>query len=362
MSVDPEPGPETADLPTAVPPSSGDQPAQPMASAPPSQEDVLGVRIAAALIDLAVLLGVFLVFVLLVGEVSTADGTLMFSLGGAETALYIVLALVYYFALEAAIGQTVGKRLLGLRVVRPDAGRPSVGATAVRTLLRIVDWLPLLYLIGFISMLATGQRRLRLGDLAARTGVGRAAPARHRAIAAVVMAGLLLVLVGAAVQQASEADAGSNTYQGNGVSFDYPAGWREDSAEMGVTSGGDALWSTAVALGERDLVTVQVYQLNRPVTEQNLDAVKPELEQLVGQLAAQIGGSVQSGPDEVTVAGMPGVRFEVTGTESGIPFESTLVFAFADMTEYFINCQHTEENADEIGRGCEQIVRTFTLT
>ncbi|HKA69943.1 MAG TPA: RDD family protein [Actinomycetes bacterium] len=351
MSVSPEPGSETPERPASASP------------APPSHDDLLGPRISAALIDLALLLGLFLVLVLLVGEISTSDGSLMFSLSGVEGVLYVTLALIYYFALEAAIGQTVGKSLLGLRVVRSDGARPSVGSVAVRTLLRIVDWLPLLYLIGFITMLATGQRRLRLGDLAAGTGLGRAAPARHRAIAAVVMSVLLLGLAGFAAQQADGSAEEISTYQGNGVSFDYPAGWRQGSGETGASSGGaDTLWSTAVGVADRDLVTIQVYPLNVPVTEQNLDAVKPELEQLVGQLAAQLDGSVRSGPDEVTMAGLPGVRFEVTGTVDGISFQSLLVFAFADATEYFINCQHTDENADEIGQGCEQIMRTFTLT
>lgn len=331
--------------------------------APPGQDDVLGLRISAALIDLAALLGVYIVLVLLVGEVSRADGEFTFSLGAVEIALYVALALLYYFVLEAATGQTLGKRLLGLRVVRPSGGRPAIGSIAVRTVLRIVDWLPVLYLIGLFSMLATGRRRLRVGDLAAGTGVGRAVPARHRGLAALAMSVLLLVLVGVATQRASDSVEESNTYLGNGVTFDYPAGWIEGSGEMAASSaGGETLWSTAVGLAERDLVTIQVYRLKVPVTAQNLDAVTPELEQLVRQLAAQLGGSVQRGPDDETVAGMPGVRFEVTAAVAGIPFQSTLIFAFADTIEYFINCQRTAENADELGQGCDQIMRTFTLT
>src|SRR4029434_649943 len=72
-------------------------------------------------------------------------------------------------------GQTVGKLLTGVRVVRADGDRPPVGAVAIRTVVRLVDWLPLLYLVGFLTMLATGARRQRLGNLAARTGIARAA-------------------------------------------------------------------------------------------------------------------------------------------------------------------------------------------
>jgi uncharacterized RDD family membrane protein YckC len=155
------------------------EPSEPLSPVPAGQEDVLGRRIAAALIDIALLFGLFVVLGLTIGESKTEGGSASVSLNGAGAALYFALVLVYYFALEAAIGRTVGKLLLGLRVVRPDGGRPSVSAIAVRTLLRIVDWLPLLYLVGFISLLSTGPRRQRLGDLAAKTIVARTVPARR---------------------------------------------------------------------------------------------------------------------------------------------------------------------------------------
>ena len=50
---------------------------------------------------------------------------------------------------------------------------PAPGSVGLRTVLRVVDGLPFLYLVGFVAMLATGARRQRLGDLAARTLVTR---------------------------------------------------------------------------------------------------------------------------------------------------------------------------------------------
>ena len=37
--------------------------------------------------------------------------------------------------------------------------------------MRVVDWLPSLYVVGAITVAATGDRRVRLGDLAAKTKV-----------------------------------------------------------------------------------------------------------------------------------------------------------------------------------------------
>jgi hypothetical protein len=100
----------------------------------------------------------------------------------------------------------VGKLLLGLRVVRTDGSWPSVVVIAARTLLRVVDWLPFLYLVGFIAMLATGARRQRLGDLAARTGVAQALPVRHRSLAATATALVVVVLLGFSFYRASDDD------------------------------------------------------------------------------------------------------------------------------------------------------------
>lgn len=154
---------------------------EPYPMPPANPDDVLGRRIAAGLIDVGLLLILFIVFAVTIGDSESHKGSGSTSgsasLSGGPFFVYLGLVLVYYFVLEAAVGATVGKLLLGLRVVGSDGDRPSTGAIALRTLLRIVDWLPFLYLVGFIAMLATGARRQRLGDLAAKTSVGRASTA-----------------------------------------------------------------------------------------------------------------------------------------------------------------------------------------
>jgi uncharacterized RDD family membrane protein YckC len=361
MSV-PEPPAQTGE--PVIPGAAGgeDQLPAPASPAPADLQDLLWQRISAALIDLAVLLGVFFVLSVATGGASWDQGPSFYLTGGAAI-LFLALVLGYYFALEAAFGQTVGKYLLGLRVVRPDGSRPSTSAITVRTVLRIVDWLPLLYLVGFITMLATGTRRPRLGDLAARTRVDeREAPARHRGILATLMTVVLLLVVGVAVQQAADSNQGSHvrdgTYRGHGVSFDYPAGWQELPKFQ---AGGDEQWSAAVAAADLDLVVVAAYAPYGPVTAENLNTAKSDFEGRVQQAAEQTGGTVLAGPEEITVAGKPGLWFRLTGTHDGTPYESRLVFVFDGTTEYAINCQHTAENADEIERGCDQIIRTFTV-
>src|SRR5260221_12522374 len=69
-------------------------------------------------------------------------------------------------------GQTPGKRMLGIRVIREN-GYPMRPIDAViRNLVRIVDWLPSGYGIGVLTMLLN-KRSKRLGDFASGTIVVR---------------------------------------------------------------------------------------------------------------------------------------------------------------------------------------------
>jgi uncharacterized RDD family membrane protein YckC len=368
MSVIPEPPQASEPVPDAsadgVDPSRA---SEPVPDGSVGGEDLLGLRIGAALIDLALLLVLFVVLAVVVGEaiVNRVGVAFSFSLDGSGFALWVALALLYYLVLEAAIGQTVGKLLVGLRVVRAGGGRPNVWQVAARTSVRVVDWLPALYLVGFIAMLATGARRQRLGDLAADTRIARAVPMRHRGLAAAGLASsLVLVLAGSVVYvAASDQDEGAQTYRGNGVSFDYPAGWAEGTTEtFAETGNADELWEVAFVLDRWSLVTVAASRINMPVTAEDLDAFTAELEGAVRELfVQQLGGTVQSGPEEITVAGKPGLRFRGTGTFEGTPIEITFVSVLDGTTQYTLNCQHTPEWAEEIERGCQQIVRTFTV-
>jgi len=72
---------------------------------------------------------------------------------------------------EAATGATLGKRLVGIRVVGEDGEHVTFGAAVVRNLVRLVDAL-FFYLVGFVSALLSARGQ-RLGDRAARTIVVR---------------------------------------------------------------------------------------------------------------------------------------------------------------------------------------------
>jgi uncharacterized RDD family membrane protein YckC len=96
-----------------------------------------------------------------------------FRLEGAPAGLYFAFCLAYFIASEAAWGGTPAKMLFGMRVVREtDGAKIGWQESVVRNFLRVVDVLPVLYLVGFLLALSSPKTQ-RLGDRIARTVVIR---------------------------------------------------------------------------------------------------------------------------------------------------------------------------------------------
>ncbi|GAB7092028.1 hypothetical protein JCM18237_22990 [Halorubrum luteum] len=121
-------------------------------------------RIAAFIVDFLVL-GIALgLLVFVVGLVS--DG-LAVAVGG----LSGLVVFAYFIYMEGAYGQTIGKRVLGIVVVKSDGSPCDMKASAIRNVLRIVDGL-FAYLVGLVVILLTDDDQ-RVGDLVGNTVVAR---------------------------------------------------------------------------------------------------------------------------------------------------------------------------------------------
>src|SRR5579859_6423302 len=138
----------------------------------------IGSRAAAAVVDTTIqAVTMLVVFIAL----TAANG--LASVGGGAGATTLLLALFVlallavadgYFILFEIVwnGQTPGKRMVGIRVIREN-GYPMRPIDAViRNLVRIIDWLPGAYGIGVLTMLLN-KRSKRLGDFASGTIVVR---------------------------------------------------------------------------------------------------------------------------------------------------------------------------------------------
>ena len=147
--------------------------AQGVSGAPTALEvHVTGRRVLATLVDGIVLGILFTIMSMLFGSSSAEGGAVSASLGGLASLVYFLIVVAYYILLEGYLGQTVGKMLLGIKVVREVTGEvPGLGGAAIRTILRLVDGF-FFYAVAFITVLISGKNQ-RLGDMAANTLVIR---------------------------------------------------------------------------------------------------------------------------------------------------------------------------------------------
>ncbi|MBL7779061.1 MAG: RDD family protein [Chitinophagales bacterium] len=124
-----------------------------------------GKRILAYLIDFAICT-LYVIFIIKILDNSRFEN------GYDEWGLWMVLyfpVVVYDLVFETLMnGQSPGKKILKLRVVRQDGGRPSFTQFATRWLLRFIDFTCSLGMAGTLSVALTKLNQ-RLGDTAAGT-------------------------------------------------------------------------------------------------------------------------------------------------------------------------------------------------
>lgn len=130
----------------------------------------VGSRFTAALVD-------FTIQVALVTAVAIALGVAGLLRSGWGTAVFFLVNFAIFAAYDVsfevlASGRTPGKRMNGLRVVRTDGAPVRFLTSAIRNVMRLVDFLPTFYLVGITAILST-RKNQRLGDLAAGTLVVR---------------------------------------------------------------------------------------------------------------------------------------------------------------------------------------------
>jgi uncharacterized RDD family membrane protein YckC len=137
----------------------------------------VGSRFIAAMIDTIILVVVEVValvtFGLLLSNSTIFPDEIAEAIGGWIAAIYGLLAFVilwgYYIVFEMLWnGQSPGKRLTRLRVIRSDGTAVTFVEVIVRNLVRLIDFLPLFYGARLITMFIDGKAR-RLGDMAAGT-------------------------------------------------------------------------------------------------------------------------------------------------------------------------------------------------
>jgi uncharacterized RDD family membrane protein YckC len=133
-------------------------------------------RALAFLIDSVVLALVSLPFMDFGTKTRIEDGRAIevhqFGLNGIEFPLWLAFTFIYFVVLEWRFAATIGKAIMGIRVVAQDGQPPPLDKVLIRNAMRVVDAFPYFipYLVGLITM-GESRGRQRLGDKAAGTMV-----------------------------------------------------------------------------------------------------------------------------------------------------------------------------------------------
>ena len=79
----------------------------------------------------------------------------------------LLIPVGYYTYLEGTSGQTLGKRIINIKVVKADGSRCDMSSAFLRSILRIIDSL-FIGIVGIIVILTT-EKKQRIGDIVANT-------------------------------------------------------------------------------------------------------------------------------------------------------------------------------------------------
>jgi len=128
----------------------------------------LGSRFLARLLDSVIQLLIIIALAVVLGVTGSS---------GIGIAFFVIMVFLVVFAYDVVLetlnnGRTVGKMAAGIRVVGLMGEPVRFVTSSVRNIARIADFLPVFYLVGTISIVAT-QHDQRLGDLAGGTVVVR---------------------------------------------------------------------------------------------------------------------------------------------------------------------------------------------
>lgn len=133
----------------------------------------VGPRILAYIID-------FLLFVLIFIAVAIGNGVIHNMNNSFALGLSIIIVVVFYIFYDLLCeifmnGQSIGKKIMKIKVISLDGGRPSVGQYILRWLFRIIDFGLTWGGCGLITA-AVSEKNQRIGDMVAGTTVIRTSP------------------------------------------------------------------------------------------------------------------------------------------------------------------------------------------
>jgi len=253
-----------------------------------------GTRATAYLIDIGVQLAVIVVVsTVLVREIWSTTSDLVVT--GIFALVYFLVTFGYFVLFETLdSGRSLGKRALGLRVVRLDGTGVGFLASLVRNLVRVLYEIPVFYLVDGGLILGT-SRNQRLGDLLAGTIVVRDRSDRFSQFASTPLGDLAQWSAGsgAAWSGAAGSAATGSAATGSGAAWaggsGGPGGWGQvQPPDPRSWLPPELTWWDATGVDQTEMAVVHAFLARR--CQYDPTARRALAEQLAGRLHPKVAG------------------------------------------------------------------------
>lgn len=144
---------------------------------------------------------------------------------------------------------------------------------------------------------------------------------------------------------------------GSPYCFTVPAGFEDVSSSVTVDASiGQEKYRSAVAVGDRDLIIVSVYELRVDTDGIADDTLEGELKTVLAQLAQQGFTFDSTTAEKTTVDGARSFSYHALQKSSGL--ESDVYFLFRGKNELQVNCQWKDDEA-AITKGCKSVLASL---
>ena len=153
------------------------------------------------------------------------------------------------------------------------------------------------------------------------------------------------------------------TYEGNGITFQFPKEFRTSKSITSTNPGAaNKLWETAIGLTADDGVFLTGYQLKTAITPENFEQYyKILVEETVG--GTPRAAKVTVPPSALKVNALPAFQFSVEGElRPGVATRNRAISVYFNTTQVFVSCQvRDEKNATKVDAACDSVLATLRV-
>ena len=167
--------------------------------------------------------------------------------------------------------------------------------------------------------------------------------------------------IGAIAAVTLAACGGPATYSAGGVTFQYPHGWKVILAPATTPGSLGVTTRFGVGLDSANVVILVSTHLAQSIGAQDTASTEQSVIQALSSSAKSRGATVQ-GPGAGRLGGFDGLGLTIVGLQlEGQVVDSRVIIVINGDIEYLLNCQATQDQAEAIGKGCAQVIETFSI-